>query len=283
MKDSLFCTKNTLNAGGKVLDLSGPLVMGILNSTPDSFYEQSRFQSDIPMLDKVASMLTDGADILDIGGYSSRPGAENVSAEEELGRVIPSIRAIKKEFPEAIVSVDTFRAVVAKEAIESGADMVNDISGGGLDEHMFELVAKYKVPYVMMHMKGSPQDMSMYTRYENILVEMLNYFQRRLFELRVLGVADVVLDLGFGFAKTREQNFFLLKNLRIFKMLDCPILVGLSRKSLIYKTLEIEPSEALNGTSVLNTMALLNGGAILRVHDVKEARQAIKLVSELKG
>jgi dihydropteroate synthase len=283
VKDSLFCTKNTLNAGGKVLDLSGPLVMGILNSTPDSFYEQSRFQSDIPMLDKVASMLTDGADILDIGGYSSRPGAENVSAEEELGRVIPSIRAIKKEFPEAIVSVDTFRAVVAKEAIESGADMVNDISGGGLDEHMFELVAKYKVPYVMMHMKGSPQDMSMYTRYENILVEMLNYFQRRLFELRVLGVADVVLDLGFGFAKTREQNFFLLKNLRIFKMLDCPILVGLSRKSLIYKTLEIEPSEALNGTSVLNTMALLNGGAILRVHDVKEARQAIKLVSELKG
>lgn len=281
MKDSLFCTKNTLNAAGKVLDVSKPVVMGILNSTPDSFYAQSRSLTTRQLLEKAMAMLEEGADILDIGGYSTRPGAEDISLEEEMERVIPNIVAIKKEFPSAVISVDTFRSTVAKKAIEHGAGIVNDVSGGSLDEQMFEMVAKYKVAYVLMHMKGSPQDMSTYTNYENILVEMLNYFQRRLFELQALGVADVIVDPGFGFAKTREQNFFLLKNLRIFKMLECPLLVGLSRKSLIYKTLDIAPSEALNGTSVLNTMALLNGGSILRVHDVKEARQAIKLVSEL--
>lgn len=227
-------------------------------------------------------MLSEGAHILDIGGYSTRPGAENISVEEEILRIVPCIRAIKKEFPEAIVSVDTFRAVVAEQALDAGATIVNDVSGGSLDEEMYKVVASYKAAYVLMHMRGTPQDMAQHVKYEDILVEILNYFQKKLFELRTLGVADVLVDIGFGFAKTREQNFFLLKNLRIFKMLDCPLLVGLSRKSLIYKTLDIEPNEALNGTSVLNTLALLNGASILRVHDVKEAVQAIKLVEAMK-
>ena len=281
MKDSLFCINNTLNAGGKVLDLSSPLVMGILNSTPDSFFNGSRASTEGEWLKTAASMLADGADILDIGGYSTRPGAEDITLQEELQRVVPCIKVIKREFPEAVISVDTFRSSVVRQALDAGASIVNDISGGNLDEDMYEMVARYGAAYILMHMKGTPQNMVQHARYEDILVEILNYFQKRLFELRALGVADVLVDVGFGFAKTREQNFFLLKNLRIFKMLDCPLLVGLSRKSLIYKTLEIEPVAALNGTSVLNTMALLNGASILRVHDVKEAVQTAKLVSAM--
>lgn len=281
MKDSLFCPNKTLNAGGKVVDLSQPCVMGILNVTPDSFYTESRFLTEREVLQQASKMLEDGASILDIGGYSTRPGAENISVEEEIERVIPIVRSVKQEFPEAIVSVDTFRSTVAQQALDLGAEIINDISGGNLDDHMFEMMGRYKATYVLMHIKGTPQDMMLHAQYGDILVEMLNYFQKRLFELRSFGVADVVIDLGFGFAKTKAQNFFLLKNLRIFKMLDCPILVGLSRKSMVYKTLDIPPSEALNGTSVLNTTALLNGASILRVHDVREAVQAVKLITEL--
>ncbi|WP_291720337.1 dihydropteroate synthase [Bernardetia sp.] len=255
--------------------------MGILNATPDSFYEGSRTTTDRDVLQKASQMLEEGATILDIGGYSTRPDADTISIEEEINRVVPTIESIKKEFPKSVISIDTFRSEVARAAVEAGADLINDVSGGNLDKKMFETVATLKVPYILMHMRGTPQTMKTLTNYENIIADIMTYFQERIIKLKSLGVNDIILDLGFGFAKTIEQNYFLLKNLSVFENLDLPILVGISRKSMIYKRLDIPVSEALNGTTILNTIALQNGAKILRVHDVKEAMQTIKILSYL--
>lgn len=256
--------------------------MGILNVTPDSFYEGSRINSDKLIIQKASQMLEEGATILDIGGYSTRPNADDISIEEEINRVVPTIHSIKKEFPKAIISIDTFRSKVAREAVNAGADLINDVSGGNLDSQMFETVANLKVPYILMHMRGTPQTMKTLTDYENIIAEMMTYFHNKIMTLKNYGVEEIILDLGFGFAKTIEQNYFLLKNLAVFEQLELPILAGLSRKSMIYKRLDIPVSEALNGTTVLNTIALQNGAKILRVHDVKPAMEAIQLLSYLK-
>ena len=272
----------TLRLKNQIISLQKPIVMGILNATPDSFYEGSRTKTEKDILQKASQMLEEGTTILDIGGYSTRPDADDISIDEEIKRVVPTIETIKKEFPKAIISIDTFRSEVAKKAVEAGADLINDVSGGSLDKKMFETVADLKVPYILMHMRGTPQTMKTLTDYENIMAEIMTYFQERILKLKSLGVNDIILDLGFGFAKTIEQNYFLLKNLSIFHHLELPILVGVSRKSMIYKRLDISAFEALNGTSVLNTVAIQNGAKILRVHDVKEAVQAIQLLEYLK-
>ena len=280
-KDTFFQIKTSLNVGGKILDLSAPKVMGILNITPDSFFEGSRTQSEKEILTQAEKMLTEGADILDLGAYSSRPGATDISVEEESQRLIPAVKLIVKHFPEAVISVDTFRASIAKKAIESGAHIINDISGGNLDQEMFKTVGKLGVPYILMHMKGTPQTMKDLTDYVDLCSEIKLYFSEKIAQLKQVGVKDIVLDLGFGFAKNIPQNFELLKQLADFRTLGFPILAGLSRKSMIYKTLDIDANEALNGTTVLNTIALLNGASILRVHDVKEAREAILLINKI--
>jgi dihydropteroate synthase len=280
-KDTFFQIKTSLNVGGKILDLSAPKVMGILNITPDSFFEGSRTQSEKEILTQAEKMLIEGADILDLGAYSSRPGATDISVEEEKQRLIPAVKLIVKHFPEAVISVDTFRASIAKEAIESGAHIINDISGGNLDQEMFKTVGKLGVPYILMHMKGTPQTMKDLTDYVDLCSEIKLYFSEKIAQLKQAGVKDIVLDLGFGFAKNIPQNFELLKQLADFRTLGFPILAGLSRKSMIYKTLDIDANEALNGTTVLNTIALLGGASILRVHDVKEAREAILLINKI--
>jgi dihydropteroate synthase len=251
--------------------------MGILNTTPDSFYEGSRAGSVENAVDRAGHMIAEGATILDVGGYSSRPGAADISEQEELDRVLPVIEVIIKNFPQAYVSIDTFRAGVARQAVERGACMVNDISGGSLDAQMFETVARLQVPYILMHMRGTPRTMKSQTDYGDILKEMVDYFQKKVYQLRQLDIKDIILDVGFGFAKTIEQNYFLLRNLEVFNILGLPVLAGLSRKSLIYKKLNIPVTGALNGTTVLNTLALSKGAAILRVHDVKEAVETVKL------
>ena len=251
--------------------------MGILNVTPDSFYAGSRLQSDRDLLLQAERMLAEGADLLDIGGYSSRPGAAEVPLEEELRRVSEAVAAVHKAFPEAVISVDTFRAAVAVAAVETGAEVVNDISGGELDEQMFEAVAGLQVPYILMHMRGNPQTMTTLNHYDDLFKEIIDYFASRLNKLRLLGVKDIVADPGFGFAKNIQQNFLLLRNLQLLKTLDVPILAGVSRKSFIWKSLGISPDEAGNGTTVLNTMALEGGASLLRVHDVRLAKEAIKL------
>ncbi len=276
-KDSLFQVKSTLNIRGNLLSLERPLVMGILNVTPDSFFEGSRVENEKSQLQKAERMLAQGASILDVGGYSSRPGAEHISEDEERKRVSQAIGAIAREFPDAPISVDSFRASVAEAAIDSGAAIINDISGGSLDDQMFETVARLKVPYILMHMRGTPQNMVKQTQYEHLIEELFAYFAEKVGQLQPLGVSDIVLDPGFGFAKTKEQSYEVLRNLGYFKSLKLPLLAGLSRKSMIYKELGTSPEEALNGTSVLNTMALMNGASILSVHDVKPAVEAVKL------
>ncbi|MBX9853493.1 MAG: dihydropteroate synthase [Cytophagaceae bacterium] len=251
--------------------------MGILNVTPDSFYDGGKYQSEDMILKKVEKMVAEGVSIIDIGGYSSRPGAKDISEKEEISRIVPAIELIKKRFPASIISIDTFRAQVAASAVDNGADIINDISGGGLDENMFTVVSRLKVPYILMHMKGNPQTMNAHAHYENMLAEITDYFQQKIIQLNHLGVYDIIIDPGFGFAKTVEQNFILLRNLNYLKILNLPILVGVSRKSMVYKTLNADVSETLNGTTILNTMALLNGANILRVHDVKESIEAVKL------
>jgi dihydropteroate synthase len=276
-KDTVFYSKKTLNFKGNLLVLSEPIVMGILNVTPDSFYDGGSVSDEHQLLSRTAQMLEEGAQIIDVGGYSSRPQAKDISENEEIERVIPAVKAIIKEFPNACISVDTFRAKVAKAAVEEGAGMVNDISGGSLDAGMFSTLAALNVPYVLMHMRGTPQSMTKLTEYENLILEMIDYFQKKIAELKQFGIKDVIIDPGFGFAKTMDQNYELLKNLKYFKCLNLPILTGVSRKSMISKKLGIEASEALNGTTVLNTMSLMNGANVLRVHDVKFAMEAIKL------
>ena len=267
----------TICCKGELLDLSRPRVMGILNCTPDSFFDGGRFWDPYVAFRQAASMLEAGADIIDVGGYSSRPGAAGVAEEEELKRVLPVIEGLVEEFPGVLISVDTFRSRVAREALDAGAALVNDISAGLRDPHMLPLVAERQVPYVMMHMKGTPQTMTQFTDYDNLITDILYYFSERLQAARLLGITDCIVDPGFGFAKTTEQNFRLLGALKAFRTLDAPLLVGISRKSMIYKTLGVSPEQALNGTTALHTLALEGGAGILRVHDVKQAVECIRL------
>jgi dihydropteroate synthase len=272
-----------INCKGKLIDLSTPRVMGILNITPDSFYDGGRNKRLQDYLRHTEKMLQEGATFIDVGAYSSRPGAVNISEEEELNRIIPVIEALIKEFPKSILSIDTFRSEVAKACVEGGAAIINDISAGKLDEQMMETIGKLQVPYIMMHMKGTPQDMKELNQYDNLVEDVLFYFSERIARARSFGINDPIIDPGFGFAKNISQNFELLKHLDLFNNLDLPILAGISRKSLIYKTLETGPEEALNGTTVLNTVSLAKGAHILRVHDVKEAVECVKLTGQLRN
>ncbi len=276
-KDTFFHKKVTLNAGGKLIDLSTPKVMGIINLTPDSFYAGSRKQDVYAILQQAQKMLTDGAVFLDLGAYSSRPGAADISVQEETDRLLPAVEAIVKDFPDAILSIDTFRATVAQAAIKTGAHIINDISGGELDADMFLTVANLQVPYILMHMKGTPQNMNQMADYENVFDEVFDYFTNKYHQLKQLGVKDVILDPGFGFAKKTEHSYALMHRLKDFEVLQLPVLVGISRKNMIYKTLGITADEALNGTTALNAIALTKGANILRVHDVKEAVEAVKV------
>ena len=261
----------TINCKGELIDLSIPKVMGILNVTPNSFFDGGKYKNEDDIISQVGKMLSEGASFIDIGAYSSKPSAEFVSEQEEIDRIVPAIELILKHFPQALLSIDTFRAEVAKASIESGAAIINDIAAGELDNKMLDVIAKYNVPYIMMHMRGNPQTMQSLTQYDDIVKEMLFYFSEKVQKARSLGINDLILDPGYGFSKTTEQNFEVLQKSEIFQHLNVPILVGLSRKSMIYKTLETTAQEALNGTTVLNTLALTKGIHILRVHDEKEA------------
>lgn len=282
-KDTFLNRKVTLNSKGKLIDLSSPAVMAILNLTPDSFYSNSRTASVKEALEKTEAFLKEGAQFIDLGAYSSRPGAVDISTDEELQRLIPIVEALAKEFPEALLSIDTFRAKVAKEAILAGAHLINDIAGGNLDQEMFATVAELQVPYIMMHMKGTPQNMQQDPSYENVTQEVMQYFGGKIDQLKQLGAKDIVIDPGFGFAKNIAHNYELLQQLQVFNSFGLPILVGFSRKSMITKVLENKAVDALNGTTVLNTIALLKGASILRVHDVKEALECIALTEKTKS
>lgn len=277
-KDTFFYKKNTLCCGGRLLELSIPLVMGILNVTPDSFYDGGKFTTEEGILERVKKMLEEGASIIDVGAYSSRPGAADITIKEELNRLIPAIRLIKKEFPGCIISADTFRAEVAARAVENGADIINDIGGGTLDAEMFKTIAALKVPYILMHIKGTPQNMKTKALYSDVVKEVMFYFSEKAGQLKAMGVNDIIIDPGFGFGKTAVHNYQLINHIDDFKIFDLPVLAGVSRKSMINEVLGIKAAEALNGTTVLNTLALLKGANILRVHDVKEAVEAVKIV-----
>jgi dihydropteroate synthase len=277
-----FERKKTINIGGKLIDLSEKKVMGILNLTPDSFYDGGKYKNLKGMLSKAGQMLAEGADFIDVGGFSSRPGAGNVPVEEELKRVIESIKLIKSHFPETVVSIDTFRSVVAEKAIEAGAAMINDISSGEMDQNMFALVKSARVPYIMMHMQGTPANMQKKPVYKDVVAEVMQFFAKKLENAHKMGIVDIIIDPGFGFGKTVEHNYQLLKYLKIFAGLGQPIMAGLSHKSMINKVLNIRASDSLNGTTVLNTIALLHGADILRVHEVKEAKEAILLVKQFE-
>ena len=271
-----------LNIKGSVLDLSIPKIMGVLNVTPDSFYDGGIYSSEKKILKQVEKMVLDGADIIDVGGYSSKPGATPITIEEEEKRVIPIIKLIYKTFKERIISVDTFRSEISEKSINAGASIINDISGGDLDNNIYKIAGKYKTPYIIMHMRGNPSNMQNNPVYKNINYEIIKDLSKKIDLAQNNGVCDIIIDPGFGFGKTIEHNYQILNNLKLYKILDKPILVGISRKSMIYKLLKTEPSKALNGTTVLNTIALINGANILRVHDVKEAKEVIKLCSFLK-
>ncbi|MDZ7900507.1 MAG: dihydropteroate synthase [Arcicella sp.] len=270
-----------INLNQTLFDLTKPRIMGILNITPDSFYEGSRFTDLSEVLEQAEKMLSAGATFLDIGGHSTRPGASPVSEEEELKRVLPVVEAIIHNFPEALISIDTFRASVASACVKAGAVMVNDVSGGDYDDKMFETVISLNVPYVLMHSRGTPETMTQLTDYQDLVTDVMDELQQKIYRLRQLGQKDIIIDLGFGFAKTADQNYVLLKHLEDFKFLDCPVLVGVSRKSMIWRKLNISVNDSLNGTTVLNTVALMKGANILRVHDVQEAVEAVFLVKEV--
>ena len=275
-------TPTTLNCNGKLLTLEIPIVMGILNVTPDSFFDGGQYQQLDKILQRTEKMLIEGAAIIDVGGMSSRPGAAIISVEEELKRVVPVIEKIHENFPETIISIDTVQSKVAAMAVQAGASIVNDISAGKIDENLYEMVAKLGVPYVLMHMKGQPENMQNQPEYDDVVVEIMDFFIAEIAKLRALGIKDIVLDPGFGFGKTIDHNFFTLKNLGVFKSLGLPVLAGISRKSMIYKYLKIDSKEALNGTTVLHTVALQQGAKILRAHDVKEAIEVINLWRKIK-
>ena len=273
----------TLNCNGKLIDLSRPKIMGILNVTPDSFYDGGKFNEESTLLSQVDKMLQEGATFIDVGAYSSRPGADSVSEEEELRRILPIVKLILKKFPNILLSIDTFRSSVADSCLSEGAAIINDISAGIQDEQMLAIVAKHKAPFIMMHMRGTPQTMQQQTHYDDLTVDILKYFSERIAIARSYGLHDLIVDPGFGFAKTLEQNYTLLAQLALFKNLGHPILVGLSRKSMIYKLLRTDAQNALNGTTALHTIALGKGAKILRVHDVKEAMECILLQQHLEA
>ena len=273
----------TIRCKGQLIDLATPKVMGILNVTPNSFFDGGKYKNNKEILSQVGKMLNDGATFIDIGAYSSKPSAEFVSEEEELQRIVPIVNLILEHFPEILISIDTFRSEVAQACIENGAAIINDISAGNLDDKMLETIAKYNVPYIMMHMRGTPQTMQTMTNYDNIVKEILFYFSERVAQARSLGINDLIVDPGFGFAKTLEQNYEVLQKLELFEMLELPLLAGFSRKSMIYKTLKSTAAEALNGTTVLNTIALTKGAKILRVHDVKEAMECVTLFNKINN
>ena len=270
-----------INCKGHLIDLDHPRVMGILNLTPDSFYDGGKYKSASEILGQVEKMLNEGATFIDIGAYSSRPGAIHISQDEELSRLLPVLKLVIQEFPDALISIDTFRSHVASEAIKSGACMINDISGGSLDEDMFSVIAKLQVPYVLMHMVGTPQNMQQNVHYENLVKDIIFYFSQKVFELRKLGVNDIILDPGFGFSKTLDQNFELLQKLELFSGMDLPVLVGLSRKSMLYKLFDLDANGALNATTSANTIALMKGAGMLRVHDVQEAMETIMIFEKM--
>ena len=280
-KNTIFSTKNTFNCHGRLLDLTAPVVMGIINITPDSFYDGSRWNNEKELLLHAERMLNEGARILDIGGMSSKPGATEVTEEEELRRVLPAIVALHKNFPQAILSIDTWRSTVLNEAVAAGASMVNDISGGNKDPALWKTVAQLKLPYILMHMQGEPATMQKNPVYHHAVKEVFDWFKEKILQLNTHGIYDIILDPGFGFGKTVKHNFQLLHQLSVFQLFGLPILAGVSRKSMICKTLNLKPGQALNGTTVVNTIALLNGASILRVHDVKEAQEAIHLIKEM--
>lgn len=271
----------TINCKGKLIDFSTPRVMGILNITPDSFFDGGSYKNETEIVQQVEKMLTDGATFIDVGGYSSKPEAKHISEKEELQRVVSIIELLVTHFPEIIISIDTFRSTVAKKAIETGAALINDISGGKMDVNMFKTVAELQVPYVIMHMLGTPQNMQQNPQYDDVTKDVISFFAEQIHQLHQLKVNDILIDVGFGFGKTIAHNYELLKNLALFKSVDAPILVGISRKSMLYRPLEITPKTALNATTSANTIALLNGANILRVHDVKEAMEAVKIVMQL--
>ncbi|RYC53387.1 dihydropteroate synthase [Flagellimonas olearia] len=273
----------TINCKGELIDLTVPKVMGILNLTPDSFFDGGAYKDEASILNQVEYMLEHGATFIDMGAYSSRPGAEHVNEDEELKRMLPVIELILKKFPDTLISVDTFRSKVALESLERGAAIINDISAGNLDEEMFKTVAQHQVPYIMMHLKGTPQSMQKEATYTDLIKDLRHYFSEKVQEATSQKINDIIIDPGFGFAKTTEQNYTLLNHLDLFKTFDLPLLIGLSRKSMIYKVLDSNPKEALNGTTALHTIALLKGANILRAHDVKEAMECVKLVSALKA
>lgn len=276
-QNKVFPVKQTLNCKGKLLSLEEPLVMGILNLTPDSLYGSELFSGESGMLQHVEQMISDGAAIIDVGGMSTRPWSDEVPVQEELRRTIPAIEKIVSRFPEVIISIDTYRTKVATEAVNAGASIVNDISAGSFDAGFIEAVARLKVPYILMHIQGTPENMQNNPHYEDVVMDVFRFFKEKLFQLKEAGVTDILLDPGFGFGKTLAHNYSLLKHLSAFSLFGCPVLAGVSRKSMINKVLKTTPAEALNGTTVLNTLALVNGCSILRVHDVREAKQTIEL------
>jgi dihydropteroate synthase len=273
----------TINCKGQLIDLSKPKVMGILNLTPNSFFDGGRYLDEAAIVAQVQKMLSEGATFIDIGAYSSKPNAEFVSVEVELSRIVPIVDLLVKQFPVILISIDTFRAEVAKACIQKGAALINDISAGKLDDKMLGIIAEYNVPYVMMHMRGTPQTMSTLTVYEDVVKEVLFYFSERIAAARSLGINDVIIDPGFGFAKTLQQNYEILQKLELFQQLNLPVLAGISRKSMIYKILNNSANESLNGTTALNTIALYKGASILRVHDVKEAMECVALFNQLNS
>ncbi|TAH26605.1 MAG: dihydropteroate synthase [Cytophagales bacterium] len=279
--NDIFNQAQTLNLYGRLISLRRPIIMGVVNATPDSFFSSSRVKNDKEIIHKVNQMIEQGATIIDLGGCSTRPNAEFVSENEELDRVLPIIKLLKHEFPLIIISIDTFRARVASKALESGASMVNDISGGQLDEEMFSIISDYKAPYILTHFGGTIDNFVQPVVYKNLIKDMLDYFEDKVNQLTQLGHRELIIDLGFGFSKTVSQNYEVLQYLELFKIFNLPILVGLSRKSMIYKELNIKPEEALNGTTVLHTIALNKGAKILRVHDVKAAQEAIILCEKI--
>lgn len=270
-----------INCKGELIDLSIPKVMGILNVTPNSFFDGGKYKNEQEIILQVEKMLAEGADFIDIGAYSSKPSAAFVTEQEETDRIVPVIELILKHFPKALLSIDTFRAEVAKASIESGSAIINDISAGELDDKMFDVIARYNVPYIMMHMRGNPQTMQSLTQYDDIVKEILFYFSEKVQKARSMGINDLILDPGFGFAKTTDQNYEVMQKMELFNLLELPVLAGISRKSMIYKTLNSTPQEALNGTTFLNTIALTKGAKILRVHDVKEAVECVTLFRKL--
>ncbi len=272
--------RKTLLIGSQIFDVEQVGVMGILNITPDSFWEGSRLQTEKNIIEQAQKMIGEGAQILDVGGYSTRPNAADVPENEEISRVTEAIKLVRKEIGNFPISVDTFRSSVAEEAVKAGANLINDISGGELDSKMFETAGRLGVPYILMHSRGTPQTMQQMTDYEDIILEMIDYFQEKIFQLRASGVKDIILDLGFGFAKTVEQNYLLLEKLPLFQIFELPMLVGISRKSMVWRKLGITPSEALNGTTALNALAVRNGANLLRVHDVREAVEVVNLLKK---